>query len=62
MTKVQVTNVADRVVERLGHYFQPKQEVEIELQHPNHLALLAACRYLQVEKIDKPAPTKKQKK
>lgn len=59
MTKVQVTNTADRVVERLGHYFQPQQEVEIELQHPNHLALLSACRYLQVTEVDKP---KKQKK
>jgi hypothetical protein len=60
MTKVKVINTADRVVERLGHYFQPKQELEIELQHPNHLALLFACRYLQVEEVNK--PKKKQKK
>lgn len=60
MTKVQVINQGDRVVERLGHYFQPKQEVEIELQHPNHLALLSACRYLQVEEVEN--HKKKQKK
>lgn len=59
MTKVQVTNTADRVVERLGHYFQPKQEVDIELQHPNHLALLSACRYLDVLEVKTKTKQKK---
>ena len=59
MSKVQVTNIADRVVERLGHYFQPQQEVEIELQHPNHLALLSACRYLDVLEVKTKTKQKK---
>ncbi|MCH5586312.1 hypothetical protein MK805_15320 [Shimazuella sp. AN120528] len=49
--KVKVQNTSERVVERLGYFFQPKQEQEIEISHPRHHSLLEACQYLQVEEI-----------
>jgi hypothetical protein len=49
--KVKVKNTSERVVERLGYFFQPKEEQQIEISHPRHHSLLAACQYLEVEEI-----------
>lgn len=50
MIKVKVNNThPQQVIERLGYYFQPKQAVEIYMDHPRHLTLLQACKFLNVE-------------
>jgi hypothetical protein len=49
--KVKVQNTSERVVERLGYFFQPKVEQEVEISHPRHHSLLEACQYLEVEEI-----------
>jgi hypothetical protein len=49
--KIKVRNTSDRVVERLGYFFQPKEEQQIEISHPRHHSLLAACQFLEVEEI-----------
>ncbi len=49
--KVNVRNTSDRVVERLGYFFLPEEEQEIEISHPRHHSLLEACQFLKVEEI-----------
>jgi hypothetical protein len=49
--KVKVQNTSERVVERLGFFFQPKEEQEVEISHPRHHSLLEACQYLKVEEV-----------
>ncbi|MDQ0418464.1 hypothetical protein J2Z48_002656 [Croceifilum oryzae] len=50
MIKAKITNIhPDRVIERLGFYFAPKQSAEIYMDHSRHLTLLQACKFLNVE-------------
>lgn len=53
--KVEVKNVGDIPVERLGYYFFPGNSKEVEV-HPAHLHLIGACKHLEFDILEDNEP------